>query len=237
MSIEESVASLVERQTDRFYGKYRGLVLINADPLSQGRIKALVPEVLGLVPSTWALPCTPYAGVGAGLFTIPPPGAGVWIEFEAGDPSRPVWSGCWWGAGQIPLNEQGLPSQFTSRVLRSDAGLLFSISDMPPTITISDPTGKQQAITLRFDAGSTEIRSPAFVILEAPQIRHGIAAVQHAVHGEELMAYLTTLVGLFNTHVHPGQTAIGILPVTPAPPLGFFTLPPPTMLSVKVTVE
>jgi len=62
MSFEESVARVVERQTDRFYGKYRGLVAINVDPLGQGRLKAIVPEVLGVIPSSWAFPSTPYAG-------------------------------------------------------------------------------------------------------------------------------------------------------------------------------
>jgi len=104
MSFEENVARVIERQTDRFYGKYRGLVAINVDPLGQGRLKALVPEVLGVVPSSWALPCAPYAGTLAGLFTVPLPGTGVWIEFEAGDVTRPVWTGCWWGSAQVPLN-------------------------------------------------------------------------------------------------------------------------------------
>ena len=102
MSLEQSVAGVLERQTDRFYGKYRGLVLVNVDPQNQGRLKAVVPEVLGVFPSNWALPCTPYAGLLAGLFTVPMVGTGVWIEFEAGDVNRPVWTGCWWGTAQVP---------------------------------------------------------------------------------------------------------------------------------------
>jgi len=30
-----------------------------------------------------------------GLFALPSVGAGVWIEFEHGDPDYPIWSGCW----------------------------------------------------------------------------------------------------------------------------------------------
>ena len=77
MSLEQSVASVLERQTDRFYGKYRGLVLINVDPQNQGRIKAVVPEVMGIIPTNFCLPCTPYAGTLAGLFTVPMIGTGV----------------------------------------------------------------------------------------------------------------------------------------------------------------
>ena len=92
----------LEQQADRFYGKYRGIVLNNLDPTQTGRLQAMVPEVLGEIPSGWALPCQPFTGTGAGLYAVPQPGAGVWIEFEAGDASRPIWSGGWWAAGEVP---------------------------------------------------------------------------------------------------------------------------------------
>src|SRR3989442_8011649 len=101
-------ATAAERGTDHFFGKYRGLVTNNIDPLGLGRIQAIVPEVLGENPSSFALPCAPYAGTGAGQFTIPPIGAGVWIEFEAGDVSRPVWSGWWWSSCEGPMDEKGV---------------------------------------------------------------------------------------------------------------------------------
>ena len=104
---EQSPATESPSRGDRFYGKYRGLVMINVDPDSRGRLKALVPEVLGEVPSSWALPCAPYAGTGSGFFAVPPIGAGVWIEFEAGDVSRPIWSGAWWASGELPKDETG----------------------------------------------------------------------------------------------------------------------------------
>src|SRR5439155_7079149 len=81
------------------FGKYRGLVTDNQDPNNLGRIRAKVPEVLQDVESGCALPNLPYSGNGSGLFRVPVPGAGVWIEFEAGDVSRPIWTGCWWSDG------------------------------------------------------------------------------------------------------------------------------------------
>lgn len=90
---------------DHYWGKYRGLVTDVQDPDTLGRIRASVPEVLAGVESGWALPCVPYAGDGIGLHLIPPPGSGVWIEFEGGDPSRPVWTGCWWGAGELTSDD------------------------------------------------------------------------------------------------------------------------------------
>lgn len=105
--MERLLVELNEAVHSRFYGKYRGIVTDNDDPENLGRIRARVPEVLQDVISGWALPCTPYAGSGTGQFTVPPLDAGVWIEFEAGDVSRPIWSGCWWGAGELPEDNSG----------------------------------------------------------------------------------------------------------------------------------
>lgn len=85
----------------RYFGKYRGIVTDNADPTSRGRIKVRVPAVLGEL-EAWAMPCVPYAGAGVGFYSLPEPGTGVWVEFEAGDPSYPIWSGCFWGDGELP---------------------------------------------------------------------------------------------------------------------------------------
>src|SRR4051794_39758938 len=93
------------RETARHYGKYRGTVSDNQDPRRQGRIKVRVPEILGDVDSGWALPCAPHAGEHIGVYTVPPVGAGVWVEFEAGDVSRPIWVGCWWSGDKLPKDE------------------------------------------------------------------------------------------------------------------------------------
>jgi hypothetical protein len=97
-----------------YVAKYRGTVISNVDPESRGRLTLSVPAVLGLVPSTWAEPCVPLAGPSGppmGVFLVPPIGAGVWVEFENGDPSYPLWVGCRWGAQSDvpPLARAGLP--------------------------------------------------------------------------------------------------------------------------------
>jgi hypothetical protein len=86
----------------RFYGKYRAKVIENEDPLFLGRIIVIAPAVSDL-PLTWAMPCTPYAGEQVGFYAIPPLDANVWMEFEAGDPNKPIWVGCFWEEGQTPL--------------------------------------------------------------------------------------------------------------------------------------
>ena len=87
----------------RYFGKYRGTVVENADPMMIGRILAIVPDVSNTFPTSWAMPCLPWGGIQTGVFCVPPIGAGVWVEFEQGDPDYPVWTGCYWGsAAEVP---------------------------------------------------------------------------------------------------------------------------------------
>ncbi len=84
-----------------FFGKYRGLVKDNQDETNRGRLKVTVPAVLSDL-EVWAMPCVPYAGDSVGFYSLPPNGSGVWIEFEAGDPSYPIWTGCFWADNELP---------------------------------------------------------------------------------------------------------------------------------------
>lgn len=88
----------------QFFGKYRGKVSANVDPLHLGRIQVEVPAIFGDDRLAWALPCTPYAGSDVGFFAIPPVATNIWVEFEQGDPDYPIWSGCFWGENQLPQN-------------------------------------------------------------------------------------------------------------------------------------
>lgn len=105
-SDRELLVRLLERVEHRYYGKYHGFVVDNADPQKRGRVRALVPEVLGEVVSGWAEACFSYGG-GAdfGTFSVPPVTksgdaftTGVWIEFRGGDPQHPIWVGTFFGA-------------------------------------------------------------------------------------------------------------------------------------------
>jgi hypothetical protein len=235
-AVTSGVPEALERGADRFYGKYRGLVTANDDPLGLGRLQASVPEVLAEVTTGWALPCAPYAGANAGLFTVPPVGAGVWIEFEAGDVSRPVWAGTWGGAGEVPLDQQGTPAQPSTKILRSESGLIVSLDDRAQAITLSDPDD-ETFLAIRVLEGDVEIKSTVMVRVEAPLIALGKDANDAAVLGNRLLAYLTQLVTTFNAHVHPGELALGFMPVTPAPPVPPAPAPTPSLLSRKNTVE
>ena len=234
---EEAAQIAAERDRDRVFGKFRGTVLNNVDPQSLGRVQAMVPEVLGEVPSGWATPCAPYAGTTAGFFSVPPIGAGVWIEFEGGDVSRPIWAGCYWGTGEPPMTPPGSPSVPTTKIWRSDFGLTVALDDLSQTITVSDAAAANQVV-ISVATGTVTVKGLARVVLEAPLIQQGSQAAAHpAVFGDQLLTYLGQLVALFNAHVHPGEMAAGILPVTPAPPVAPMPPPTPSLLSIKVLLE
>lgn len=133
----------------RFYGKFRGTVINNSDPDQRGRLQLMVPEVLGTVPSTWAEACVPLAGPSGpsmGIYLLPSMGAGVWVEFENGEPDRPIWTGCRWGAsGDIPSDAQsGLPT--------SPPIILQTVGQNK--ILISDLSGPTGGIQLKLQSGA-----------------------------------------------------------------------------------
>jgi len=120
----------------RYYGKYRGTVLVNIDPLQIGRIMAQVPDVLGEIPTTWAMPCVPAAGIQSGCFIVPPMGSQVWIEFEQGNPDYPIWSGGFWGmVADVPIFAIAPPPipPGENIVLQTPLQNMIMVSDAPPT--------------------------------------------------------------------------------------------------------
>ena len=120
----------------RFYGKYRGLVIENIDPQQIGRVLVQVPDVLGLIPSSWATPCVPAAGIQSGCFVVPPIGSQVWIEFEQGDPEYPIYTGGFWGlVAEVPVFATVPPAIPPGQniVLQTTGQHMIMVSDAPPT--------------------------------------------------------------------------------------------------------
>lgn len=116
-----------------FWGKYRGVVTDNDDPYRIGRIRARVPDVLGpSAESGWAVPCAPFGGKATGFFALPSVGTGVWMEFEQGDPSYPIWSGCLWGTS----------AEMPSALLLSPAEQVMIVTAGGMSITLTDVAGK-----------------------------------------------------------------------------------------------
>lgn len=151
MSLEKVVAKLVQKIERRFFGKYRGLVVDNADPEHLGRLKVKVPSVLGSnVVTGWALPCASYGGdVNQGFLFIPEVGAGVWVEFEEGDLEFPIWVGSFWskpgGDSELPKpnkpdgsEESSVQDPPTRKIIKTKKGhtIQFEDADNDEMVTI-----------------------------------------------------------------------------------------------------
>ena len=133
----------------RYYGIYRGTVVLNIDPMQMGRISVIVPDVGSVTPSTWAMPSVPIAGKQSGVFVMPQIGSGVWVQFEGGDPDYPVWTGGWWGnAAEVPALALAGPPGDPNIVLQTTLQNSLVISDLP------GPTG---GIMLKSTTGATII--------------------------------------------------------------------------------
>jgi uncharacterized protein involved in type VI secretion and phage assembly len=152
---EQAMMDVLDRLRNRFFGKYRGCVTdVDAKTL---RIKATVPSVLADQPTGWCEPCVPYAGKGVGLAFLPEVGSGVWIEFEGGDVSYPVWVGCYWRDGELPSDAKPAVKTIVTK-----SGHKILLDDDAESITISDPNNNtltldSSGITLKRGSSSVAI--------------------------------------------------------------------------------
>ncbi|MFS0736125.1 phage baseplate assembly protein V [Sphingomonas sp. 1P06PA] len=156
----------------RFFGKHRGVVLNNVDPLGIGRLQVQAPDVSGLAPLSWAMPCVPVAGIQTGMVAVPPPGAGVWVEFEAGDPDRPIWSGCFWGsAAELPTLAAATPPGVPAITLQTPLQNGLTISDLPgPTGGIVLKSGTGATITVNDTGITIQNGKGASIVLAGPSV-------------------------------------------------------------------
>src|SRR5262245_11054938 len=138
---EKLIVENDQHRRSHLYGKYRGIVTDNQDDQRMGRIKARVPAVLGDL-AVWCVPVVPFAGDAHGLFMIPKVGDGVWVEFEAGDVSRPLWTGSWWAKGEIPP-----PDAVDQHVLTTPKGLQVVLDDAGKKLLLKHPDGAEISMT------------------------------------------------------------------------------------------
>jgi uncharacterized protein involved in type VI secretion and phage assembly len=236
-SLEDVVGRLVELVEHRHFGKYRGMVADNDDPDGIGRVRATVPRLLGDVQTGWALPASPFAGAAdQGLFLIPEVGAGVWIEFEGGDLAYPIWSGSWWGDGEVPES-----ATFQQKVLKTIGGQKVLIDDDAGSITLEDTNGNSlvmdsagialadangNAVTL--DSAGIKLEDPsgnsvtlasAGVAIKGATIKVGDPPTDSLVGYSMLDTALTTFATMIQTHTHVGNLGAPTSPPVPPPTL------------------
>lgn len=182
-TIERDVIRLLlDLARSRYFGKYRGTVIDNADATRKGRVKVHVPAVLGGL-HVWAMPCVPYAGDGVGFLAIPAAGAGVWVEFEGGDPSFPIWVGCFWAHNEAP--EQADPDV---KEWKSEQ-LVVRLDDANAELKIAADDGASVTITTEAatEAGDTKHTvSPGGVVGEVGAQKTELTAGSFSVNSGAL---------------------------------------------------
>lgn len=139
-----------------YYGKYRGTVVDHSDDRHQGTLQVRVPDVFGPTAVVAAAPCLPY-----GHFFVPPPETHVWVEFEAGDPTSPIWVGVWYPEGTAPVDAQVTPPD--TRVITTAAG---------HTIRIVDTPGEEQILIRHAGDAFVSIGPEGDVLLSNPKGSH-----------------------------------------------------------------
>jgi hypothetical protein len=143
MSTEDrTLSKLAFDYRNRFYGKYRGIVKTVMDGNDLGKLIVTVPEVYDDKDSPPAWPCVPFAGPQHGFVALPEEGDGVWIEFEAGNPSSPIWTGFWWGDGNIPD-----PAATNVRVWVTKGNLKIVLDDDSSELRLEHPGGAAISMT------------------------------------------------------------------------------------------
>lgn len=153
--MERTIVEMAEYQRCHYFGKYRGIVQDADDEDNLGRIVAKVPEVYGEEDSPWAWPAVPFAGQNHGFVVLPEEGDGVWIEFEAGDPSRPIWTGCWWASGEMPE-----PGGVETRALITSGGHKVVLDDRNHKLQLLHSGGAEITMTdndITLKVGSKQI--------------------------------------------------------------------------------
>jgi hypothetical protein len=94
-----------------YYGHYRAEVIDNENITGkdgtrdkEGLLKVRVPAI-GDTANTApriAYPMASLAGPDYGYKSLPPKGGFVWVVFEGGRADMPIWTGGWWGTGELP---------------------------------------------------------------------------------------------------------------------------------------
>jgi molybdopterin-binding protein len=140
---EDQLVELSEWRNEHYYGIYRGTVESVEEGDNLGNISVKIPDVFG--PShtvSRVRPCSPFAGDKHGFVAIPEPGDGVWIQFEAGKTSLPVWIGFWWASGEIPEPKGKLVRSFITT-----KGHKFVLDDDQDEVTLLHSGGAEMKMT------------------------------------------------------------------------------------------
>jgi uncharacterized protein involved in type VI secretion and phage assembly len=210
------------------------------DPEGLGRVQLEFPWLHETYRTDWVPIATPMTGPQRGQFFMPEIGDEALVAFEHGDFDHPFIVGFLWNGVDKPpetevknrviLTPGGHTLRFEDKdgakrvELKSNDGHRITLDDAGHEITVSDSGGSNRMV-IQISTGKIKIEAATNVTVEAPTINLVESSTHPLVFGDLLLAYLNTLVVLFNSHTHP-YLAI------PSP---LFQPPQPTLLSNRVT--
>lgn len=209
MDDNKVLSKLIDKIENKYYGKYKGLVVDNNDPKNLGRLRLKIPSILGEdMVSGWAMPCLPYGGANdQGFFFIPEVGAGVWVEFEEGNLEYPIWVGTYWtkpgGANEVPkpANTQSPP---TRKIIKTKKGHSIELEDKDgkESIIITEKTNNNK-ITMNRNGITIEDSNGNVITMDASS--GGIPATPGIkVNGDQKVC-LEGLIDWLMAHKHIGN--------------------------------
>lgn len=192
----------------RYYGCYMGYVTKNEDPNGMNRLKVCVPEVNGII--LWALPKGQHGGFNSGFkYLSPKIGDVVWISFEGGDISKPIWEYYGWAFKEIPVE-------------LDDPNVLGIVTPNGNVITI-DESDNHLDIYIKGDAAihtesTLDISSSSLVRVNSGN-NLGVINIQPLTDKlNQLVQEIESLKSTFNNHTHmgvlpgPAATATPLIP-------------------------
>jgi len=154
---EKQIVSLSETIESKFYGKYRGIVTkIGTSRNDVGVISVKIPDVFHEVEIPLAQPVLQFAGKDWGFAAFPKEGDGVWIEFEGGNQSKPIWTGGYWFTknempNSVDWDTISLVSRFGHKIIMDDKNKKLSL------VHSSGPEINLTADKIIFKVGNTEV--------------------------------------------------------------------------------
>ena len=182
----------------RFYSIYRGMVVDNNDPNHMNSLQVAIPEIQGGI-IVWALPFGQHGGLKTGFkYLAPEIGDTVYIMFEYGNPSKPLWTYHGFGLEQIP-EELDDPNK-------------MGIITPNGNLVILDETSGELNI---FTEGNITIKSNK-VIQFQDGANEGLIKINELTNKlNQTISELEALRSTFNAHTHSGVQSGGSTSAVP----------------------
>lgn len=175
----------------RYYSSYRAFVIDNEDPENLSRLILKIPDVTGNnIHPKWAWPKNCYSGKNYGINIIPEKNTMVWVTFEYGDPSRPLWEHGYYGKEEKPEEFKDLKNF----AFKTPGGHLIELDDTKKELRIRTINGKtlvERDGIWYFDGGENQ------GLVKVEKLTQRLNAIEDKINN---------IISNLKTHTHTGVT-------------------------------